>query len=119
MIIKNYPADKGEHHQERRYSAPDIVSTEKVHIVGKPDMDLVSTSYLERLNAAIRLHVRRLTRLTHAFSKKMENLEAAIALHFGYYNFVRIHGALKMTPAMIPGIERKFWTVAESVEAAS
>lgn len=63
-------------------------------------------------------HMRRLTRLTYAFSKKLENFEAAVALHFAYYNFVRTHGSLKMTPAMAAGIERKFWTVEDLVEAA-
>jgi IS1 family transposase len=118
MIIKNYGADKGEHHQERRYSAPEIVFTEKRHVVGRPDMDLVSTSYVERLNATTRLHVKRLSRLTHAFSKKIEHFEAAVALHFAYYNFCRTHGSLKMTPAMMAGIEKNWWTVGDLVEAA-
>lgn len=62
--------------------------------------------------------MRRLTRLTYAFSKKLENFEAAVALHFAYYNFVRTHGSLKMTPAMRAGVERTFWSVADLVEAA-
>jgi hypothetical protein len=62
--------------------------------------------------------MRRLTRLTYAFSKKLENFEAAVALHFAYYNFVRTHGSLKMTPAMAAGVERSFWSVADLVEAA-
>ncbi|HKU74495.1 MAG TPA: IS1 family transposase [Pyrinomonadaceae bacterium] len=119
MIIKNYGADKGEHHQERRYSAPEVMSMQKMEIVGRPDPDLISTSHIERLNGTTRLHMRRLTRLTYAFSKKLENFEAAVALHFAYYNFVRSHGSLKMTPAMAAGIERSFWTVGDLVEAAS
>jgi hypothetical protein len=63
--------------------------------------------------------MRRLTRLTHAFSKKLENFEAAVALHFAYYNLVRTHGSLKMTPAMFAGIERDFWSVSDLVKAAS
>ena len=118
MIIKSYGTDKGEHHQERRYSAPEVTSMQKMTIVGQPDMDLVSTSHIERLNGTSRLHMRRLTRLTYAFSKKIENFEAAVALHFAYYNFVRSHEALKMTPAMRAGIEKTFWTVGDLVEAA-
>ena len=118
MIIKSYGVDRGEHHQERRYSAPEVTSMQKMTIVGQPDMDLVSTSHIERLNGTTRLHMRRLTRLTYAFSKKVENFEAAVALHFAYYNFVRSHGALKMTPAMRAGIEKSFWTVGDLVEAA-
>ncbi|MGH9904920.1 MAG: hypothetical protein ACRD8U_04955 [Pyrinomonadaceae bacterium] len=62
--------------------------------------------------------MRRLTRLTYAFSKKLEHFEAAVALHFAYYNFVRTHGSLKMTPAMMAGIENNFWTVGDLIEAA-
>jgi IS1 family transposase len=119
MIIKNYGTDQGEHHQERRYSAPAITFCEKRSIAGHPDMDLVCTSHVERLNGITRLHMRRLTRLTHAFSKKLENFEAAVALHFAYYNLVRTHGSLKMTPAMFAGIEKDWWTVADLVKAAS
>jgi hypothetical protein len=81
---------------------------------------LVSTSYIERLNATTRLHMRRLTRLTRltlAFSKKLENFEAAVALHFAYYNFVKRHNSLRCTPAMAAGVERSQWTVGELVEA--
>jgi IS1 family transposase len=119
MIIKNYGADTGHHHQERRYSAPEIVFAEKQHVMGRPNMDLVSTSHVERLNGTTRLHVKRLARLTYAFSKKLENFEAAVALHFAYYNFVRTHGSLKMTPAMAAGVEKSFLTVGDLVEAAS
>ena len=119
MIFKNYGSDTGEHHQERRYSSPAITFCEKREISGHPDFDLICTSHVERLNATTRLHMRRLTRLTHAFSKKIEYFEAAVALHFAYYNLVRTHGSLKMTPAMFAGIERDFWTVADLVKAAS
>jgi IS1 family transposase len=95
MIIKNYGTDQGDHHQERRYSAPAITFCEKREIIGRPNADLICTSHVERLNATTRLHMRRLTRLTHAFSKKLENFEAAVALHFAYYNLVRTHGSLK------------------------
>jgi IS1 family transposase len=119
MVIKNYGSDTGQHLQERRYSAPEIVNIEKRNIAGNPDMDLVSTSHIERLNGTTRLHMKRLARLTYAFSKKLENFEAAVALHFAYYNFVKRHGSLRMTPAMYAGIERDFWTVADLVEATA
>jgi len=119
MIIKNYGADKGEHHQERRYSAPEVTSMQKMVVTGYPEVDLISTSHIERLNGTTRLHMRRLTRLTYAFSKKLENFEAAVALHFAYYNFVKTHGALRCTPAMAAGVEKSFLTVGDLVEAAS
>jgi hypothetical protein len=96
-----------------------FVSVEKRVVTGSPDMDLISTSYIERLNATTRLHMRRLTRLTLAFSKKLENFEAAVALHFAYYNLVRRHGTLRCTPAMAAGVEQGFWSVGDLVEAAS
>lgn len=119
QIIKNYGTDQGDHHQERRYSSPAITFCEKREISGRPDFDLICTSHVERLNATTRLHMRRLTRLTHAFSKKLENFEAAVALHFAYYNFVRRHKSLRMTPAMYAGIEKDFWSVSDLVKAAS
>jgi len=85
--------------------------------MGRPNMDLVSTSHIERLNGTTRLHMKRLARLTYAFSKKLESFEAAVDLHFAYYNLVRSHGSLKMTPAMAAGVERKFWTVGDLIEA--
>ena len=91
---------------------------QKMVVMGYPEMDLVSTNHIERLNGTTRLHMRRLTRLTYAFSKKFENFEAAVALHFAYYNFVRSHGSLKMTPAMTAGIEKSFWSCGDLVEAA-
>jgi IS1 family transposase len=118
MIIKTYSHEAtGEHHHERRYSAPEVVSVEKSRIMGHPKADLISTSYIERSNGTMRQHIRRLTRLTYAFSKKIENFEAAVALHFAYYNLVRTHGTLKMTPAMAAGVERSFWSVGDLVEA--
>ena len=82
-------------------------------------MELVSTSHVERLNATTRLHMRRLTRLTLAFSKKLDNFKAAVALHFAYYNLVKRHNTLRCTPAMAAGVERDFWTVADLVEVAA
>jgi IS1 family transposase len=116
QIVKAYVFEEG---SERHYSAPEIVITEKRRVAGRPDMDRASTSYVERLNGTTRLHMRRLTRLTYAFSKKLENFEAAVALHFAYYNFVKRHNTLRCTPAMAAGIERDFWTTKDLVEAVA
>ena len=118
QIIKTYTHDDSII-AERKFSAPEVVTTEKKRVVGRPDMRLASTSHIERLNGTTRLHMRRLTRLTYAFSKKRENFEAATALHFAYYNFVKRHITLRCTPAMAAGIERDFWTVGNLVEAAA
>ena len=118
QIIKTYEHDDSQN-AERKYSAARFVSVDKKSVTGSPDMDLVSTSYIERLNATTRLHMRRLTRLTLAFSKKFENFEAAVGLHFAYYNLVKRHNSLRMTPAMAAGIERDFWSVGDLVEAAA
>ena len=76
---------------------------------GNPDPAFVSTSYVERQNLTIRMACRRFTRLTNAFSKKLDNLKAALALHFAYYNFVRIHRSLRITPAMAAGVTDRVW----------
>jgi IS1 family transposase len=96
----------------------EVIGMNKAAFAGRPNMGRATTSHVERLNGTTRLHMRRLTRLTYAFSKKKENFEAAVALHFAYYNFVKRHNSLRMTPAMAAGIERDFWTVGNLVEAA-
>ncbi len=118
QIIKVYGIEESITPQ-RRYSAPAIQSVEKKAIIGRPDFRLISTSYVERLNATTRLHMKRLARLTHAFSKKRENFEAAVGLHFAYYNFVRRHNTLRCTPAMAAGVSREFWSVGDLVEASA
>jgi IS1 family transposase len=95
----------------------EVVRVDKRAFAGRPDMNLASTSHVERLNGTTRLHMRRLTRLTYAFSKKLENFEAAVALHFAYYNFVKRHNALRATPATAAGVARDLWTVENLVEA--
>ena len=117
QIVKTYGRE--EVSDNRRYSAPEFVSSEKKVITGNPNERLISTSYIERLNATTRLHMRRLTRLTLAFSKKRENFEAAVGLHFAYYNFVKRHNTLRCTPAMAAGVERDFWSVGQLIEAAA
>jgi IS1 family transposase len=117
QIIKTYGSEPVE--GQRRYSQPEFVSSEKKVMAGNPDYHLISTSYVERLNATTRLHMRRLTRLTLAFSKKLENFEAAVGLHFAYYNFVKRHNTLRCTPAMAAGVAGTFWTVGDLVKAAA
>ena len=118
QIVKTYEHDYSQH-PEFKYSAPKFVAVDKRAVTGSPDMDLVSTSYIERVNSTTRLHMRRLTRLTLAFSKKLDNFKAAVALNFAYYNLVKRHGTLRCTPAMAAGIERDFWTVDNLIEATT
>lgn len=118
QIVKTYTRDESVY-SERQYSAPEFVIAEKRAIMGRPDLRIASTSHVERLNGTTRLHMRRLTRLTYAFSKKLENFEAAVALHFAYYNLVKRHNTLRCTPAMAAGVERDFWSVGDLIEAAA
>lgn len=118
QIIKTYGTEESIE-QQRRYSAPKISEVQKKAVFGYPDWDFLSTSYIERLNATTRLHMKRLARLTHAFSKKRENFEAAVGLHFAYYNFIRRHNTLRCTPAMAAGVEQSFWSVGELLEAVA
>jgi IS1 family transposase len=99
-----------------RYSPAEVIKVEKTVVNGMPDVNLISTSHVEKQNHTLRMHCRRLTRLTNAFSKKFENFEAAVALNFAYYNFVKTHGAIRMTPAQAAGVENSAWTVTELVE---
>jgi transposase-like protein/IS1 family transposase len=98
---------------QRRYSPPDVTHTEKLPVMGNPDPAKVCTSHVERQNLTIRISMRRLTRLTNAFSKKWDNLWAADCLHFAHYNFCRIHKTLRITPAMEAGIANHVWDLAE------
>lgn len=100
-----------------RYSPPKVTKTEKMPIFGEPDADLVSTSFVERQNLSVRMGVRRYTRLTNAFSKKLENHIAATALHYAHYNFVRRHQTLRVTPAMEAGITSTMWSTGNLLEA--
>ena len=98
-----------------RYSPAECTGAKKTRIEGKPDLKHVSTSYVERQNLTMRMHMRRFTRLTNGFSKKIENHAYAVALHMMYYNFVKIHGKLRMSPAMAAGIENRLWEVSDIV----
>ena len=98
-----------------RYSPAECTGAKKTRVEGDPDMAHVSTSYVERQNLTMRMHMRRFTRLTNGFSKKIENHAYAVALHMMYYNFVRIHSKLRMSPAMAAGVSSKLWEVSDIV----
>jgi IS1 family transposase len=115
QVVKSY---ESENMGGGRYSPPKVKSVEKIRVWGSPDPDFISTSYVERQNLTMRMNIRRLTRLTNAFSKKAENHSAAIALWFGYYNFVRSHRSLKTTPAVAAGVEKRSWKLNEFLSYA-
>ena len=105
---------------EQRYSPAECTGTRKEVIMGNPDMDKVSTSYIERHNLSVRMENRRFTRLTNAFSKRWANHHAALALYLCYYNFCRQHRSLKgSTPAMVAGITKHLWSVQDLLKAAT
>lgn len=118
MLIKIYGEPAGKTSTERKYSPGDCTGFEKKRILGKPEADFISTSYVERQNLTMRMHMRRFTLLTNAFSKKIENHCHAIALHFVYYNFVKTHKTLRMTPAMAAGLTKDFMSIEDIVRLA-
>ncbi len=95
--------------KERRYSPAKVTGIKIIPMIGEPDPSHISTSYIERQNLTIRMQNRRFTRLTNAFSKKLENLKSAVALHMWHYNFCRVHMTLRYTPAMAAGLTKNFW----------
>lgn len=118
QVVKTYSVEHLGNFKEAatRYSPAQVVKVELRRIAGKPLKELVSTSHIEKQNHTLRMHCRRLTRLTNAFSKKLENFQAAVSLNFAYYNFCKLHGAIRCTPAMAAGVEKSQWSVAELVE---
>ena len=115
MLVKIYGEPAGTT-GERKYSPAECTGTRKTAIAGNPDPKHVSTSYVERANLTMRMHMRRFTRLTNAFSKKVENHAHAVALHFMFYNFCRIHKSLRITPAMAAGVSDHVWSLDEVVD---
>ncbi len=111
-LVKLYGASP---EAETRYSPAQCIGCQRRRVSGKPDPRHVSTSFVERQNLTMRMSMRRFTRLTNAFSKKVENHAAAVALHFCYYNFCRIHQSLRVTPAMAAGVTTKLWDVEDIV----
>ena len=116
MLIKLFGPGGSDKHPDTRYSPAECISIKKVRVEGDPDMKLVSTSHVERQNLTMRMSMRRFTRLTNAFSKRLENLSHAVALHFMFYNFCRIHNSLRVTPAMEAGVSESVWEVSDIVD---
>ena len=117
QIVKSYEAEPI---GPGRYSPPKVVSTGKTIVQGKPEWGKISTAFVERQNLTMRMSMRRFTRLTNAFSKKVENLQAAVALHFAYYNLVRGHRSLSgATPAMAAGVQPNFWKIRDLVDLSN
>lgn len=114
QLVKVYTSDR---EGQQRYSPGEVVDAVPVRIMGRPDRERICTSHVERQNLSIRMGMRRMTRLTNAFSKKWENLQAAYALWFAFYNFCRIHKSLRVTPAMEAGITAHPWTIMELISA--
>jgi IS1 family transposase len=112
MLVKVYGEERTD---KAKYSPPPCIGAKPTAIVGDPNPRHVSTSFVERQNLTMRMSMRRFTRLTNAFSKKIENLEAAVALHFMYYNFCRIHQTLKVTPAMAAGVTDYLWNIEDII----
>jgi IS1 family transposase len=116
QLVKIYGApEASRYNAEVRYSPAVCMGARKAKVIGKPVYAHVSTSIVERNNLNMRMNMRRFTRLTNAFSKKVENLEHAVALHFMNYNFCRIHGSLRVTPAMEAGIADHVWSLEEVI----
>lgn len=116
QLVKQYGNTSRE--DQRRYSPAECIGAEKHVVQGNPDMEHISTSYVERANLTMRMNMRRFTRLTNGFSKKVENHMHAVSLHFMHYNFCRIHKTLRVTPAMEAGLTDHVWEISEIVEMA-
>jgi IS1 family transposase len=115
MLVKLYGEPSHSPEAARRYSPTECVGARKETITGKPDPKHISTSYTERANLTMRMSMRRFTRLTNAFSKKLQNHEHMVALYAVWYNFIRIHKTLRVTPAMAAGIEKRLWSMEDVV----
>jgi transposase-like protein/IS1 family transposase len=114
MLIKVYAKDR---EGEQKYSPPEVVETVTKIMIGDPDPSRICTSIVERSNLSMRTSIRRLTRLTNAFSKKWEHLKAMLAVYFAYYNFCRIHSSIRCTPAMESGITHHVWSLQDWLAA--
>lgn len=116
MLVKHYSNPSEAKQAQKRYSPSKFISADKRRITGDPEIKHVSTSYVERQNLTMRMHMRRFTRLTNSFSKKLENHMHAISLYFMFYNFCKIHKTLRVTPAMEAGISDHVWDAIDILE---
>jgi len=114
QLVKVYAAPRD---GEQRYSPAEVVDTVPLPRWGQPELSRICTSHVERQNLTMRMQIRRLTRLTNAFSRKWENLHAALALYFAWYNYCKFHHTLRSTPAMAAGITDHIWSITELLEA--
>jgi IS1 family transposase len=113
QLVKVYGSRKGDGEGPAWYGPAEVIEVTPIKVTGEPRPSLISTSYVERQNLSMRMGMRRFTRLTNAFSKKLANLRAAVALYFAHYNFVRIHQTLRVTPAMAAGITDHVWDLTD------
>jgi IS1 family transposase len=116
MLIKMYGNDR---ETEARYSPAECIGCREIGVTGRPDRKHISTSFVERQNLTMRMSMRRFTRLTNGFSKKIDNLHHSVALHYMWYNFARVHKTLRVTPAMEAGIADHVWTIEEIVRLSN
>ncbi len=119
MLIKKYGPSYPQDEHDRRYSPAPAIGFKTRRILGNPDPEHICTNHVERQNLTMRMHMRRFTRLTNAFSKKVENHAYAVALHFVYYNFVKIHKTLRVTPAMEAGVTKHLMSIEDIVAIAN
>lgn len=118
MLVKQYGPGNPEEGADRRYSPSRVTGSRKRVVTGKPEQALISTSFVERQNLTVRMHTRRFTRLTNAFSKVIRNHTAAVGLYVAWYNFCRVHESLRITPAMEIGLTDHVWSIAELIQVS-
>lgn len=116
QIVKSFSTPEAT--EARRYSPPVVTAVMRTSVLGNPDERKICTSHVEKQNHTLRMHCRRMSRLTNAFSKKIEHFRAAVALHYAYYNWVKVHTSIRMSPAMAAGVSNRLWTVQDLVQLA-
>jgi len=118
VVMKQYATAGSAEQAALRYSPSKVIGIERIVVSGNPDVPSISTTYIERQNLTLRMSIKRMARLTNAFSKKLRNLKAAVSLHMAFYNFCRVHETLRVTPAMQAGLTDHVWSVDELLHVA-